>query len=176
MGLNNKGFTLVEILAAVTILSILSILTFTAFSKYGDWTRKKAYDTLAKSASTAAEQYVMDYPTATVPAADAAKPESYEKGIKLDTLVKRGYLDNVNDPSDNSEDCKGKVVIGHIKADEDDSRALDQYMYVVHECCSAYKARYVYTVEVVKEKNKKGEETETLKPVEKVSVKDVICE
>ena len=176
MRLNNKGFTLVEILAAVTILSILSILAFTAFAKYGDWTRKKAYDTLAKSASTAAEQYVMDYPTATVKAEDATKAESYSKGVNLDTLVKRGYLDNANDPSDNSKNCTGKVVIGHIKADEDDSRALDQYMYVVHECCSAYKARYVYTVELVKEKDKKGNEVETLKPVERVSVKDVICD
>ena len=148
MKLNNKGFTLIELLAAVTILSVLTVLSFAAFTRYGAWTKKKAYDTMARSASTAAEQYVMDFPAAVVPEDEATTHESYEKGIKLKTLVDRGYLNNVNDPNNKGHDCSGKVVIGYSDADKEfNSRALDRYTYIVYICCYTYQARYTYKVD-----------------------------
>ena len=61
--LNQKGFTLIEIIGAVTILSIITVLALRAYVSYLDWSRKKAFDNMAKSASTAAEQYIMDNPS-----------------------------------------------------------------------------------------------------------------
>ena len=179
--LNNKGFTLIEILAAVTILSILTILSFAAFSVYGDWTRKKAYDTMAKSASTAAEQYVMDYTAAVVPEEEALYPESYDKGIKLKTLVDRGYLNSVSDPIDRSKECTGKVVIGYSEGSKKD-RALDKYMYVVYICCQKYSARYTYTVKTktVEDTSVPATSTDRFKEiyetVEDASKEAAICE
>ena len=49
--MNNKGFTLVEILSTIVILAILSIISVVAYTRYIDYTKKKAYDTMAISAS-----------------------------------------------------------------------------------------------------------------------------
>ena len=181
--LNNKGFTLIEILAAVTILSILTLLSFTAFAKYGDWTRKKAYDTMAKSASTAAEQYIMDFSAAVVPEDEALRAESYDRGVKLKTLVDKGYLNNVTDPKDKSKDCDGKVVIGYSRGEVSKKvKALDKYMYVVYLCCDTYKARYVYdvkyqTVEDTSEAaTSSGRFKEVYKTYETVDKEAAICD
>ncbi len=178
MKLNQKGFTLIEIIAAITILSILTILVLSAFTAYLDWTRKKAFDTMAKSASTAAEQYIMDYPHVSVPEEEAYTEDGYEKGITFEELVEHGYLSDVSDPMGGSS-CTGKVVIGYIKADANNKRALDKYMFVVHECCSNYHARYTYSYEIKnyieKDENGNKVETQRLEPVETVSKKDAIC-
>ena len=85
--LNNKGFTLIEIIGAVVILSILTLITTAAFLSYSDWSKKKALDTMARSASVAAEQYIMDFSAAVVPEDEALRAESYDRGVKLKTLV-----------------------------------------------------------------------------------------
>ena len=172
--LNNKGFTLIEIIGAVVILSILTLITTAAFLSYSDWSRKKALDTMARSASVAAEQYIMDYPHAFVPESEAKLPASYDKGIDFSTLADNGYLNDIRDPASTSHKCSGKVVIGYMEADENDSRALDQYMFVVYECCSNYKARYVFSVEKNLVRSTSGI-TEELRPISEVSLKDAIC-
>lgn len=176
--LNQKGFTLIEIIAAVTLLGILTVIALSAFVTYLDWSRKKSYDTMAKSASTAAEQYIMDFPHASVPEDEAITEEGYQSGITYEELSEAGYLSDITDPM--GGECTGKVVIGYIKAEEDNKRALDKYMFVVHECCSNYEARYIYSYELklYEEKDKNGNKVQVqrLEPVEKVSKKDVICE
>ena len=174
--LNQKGFTLVEIIGAITILTIMTVLTITAFVKYLDWSRKKSFDTMAKSASTAAEQYIMDYPHASVPEKEATDPENYKKGISFQTLADEGYLNGIQDPADPAHNCSGKVIVGFIEADEDNSRALDQYMFVVHECCSNFKARYIYTVKTYETEDRYHNIKVVRKPVEEISLKEVICE
>lgn len=175
--LDQKGFTLIEILAAVALLGILTTVALSGFVAYLDWSRKKSYDTMAKSASVAAEQYIMDYPHASVPAEEAEGEDGYRSGITYEELSTSGYLSDISDPM--GGECTGKVIIGYIKADEDNKRALDKYMFVVHECCSNYKAMYTYSYETKKyeEKDKDGNKVmvERLQPVEKVSKKSAIC-
>ena len=62
--MNKKGFTLIEILAAVTILGILSVLAIGWYTNYLEYSKKNSYKTMAKSISTAAEEDVMDNPGA----------------------------------------------------------------------------------------------------------------
>ena len=174
--LNNKGFTLIEILASVTILSILTVLSFIAFSRYGNWSKKKAYDYMAKSASTAAEQYVMDYSAAVVSSEEAMEADSYDRGIKLKTLVDKGYLNNVTDPKDKSKECAGRVVIGYSKGGivSKDIKALDKYMYVVYLCCETYKARYVYDVKYQDVENTKVPATATNRIIRKYKTYETV--
>ncbi len=217
---NKKGFTLIEMLGAVTILAILTVLVLRAYLAYLDWSRKKSFDTMGKSASTAAEQYIMSYPTASVsecyiecteacfqrgdicqgqkdesgefirdvngkikeiPESKTARIRTaYDSGISFEELVTTGYLNGIQDPAGGKANCSGKVVIGYVESDSNNKRALDKYIFTVHECCSNYKARYTYTYEKKKyiEKNEAGEkvEIERLHPVDQVTKKDVICE
>ena len=81
---NNKGFSLVELLAVLAILGILFVIGITAYSRYKVKARKQGYETMAKSASQAASEYKMDHPSATA--------------VTFDTLHKNGYLSSLNDP------------------------------------------------------------------------------
>lgn len=158
--MNKKGFTLIEILAAVTILGILSVLAVAWYTNYLDYSKQKSYDAMAKSVATAAEEYLMDNPTVAKEtiAKDTPNGKKYilknstEEGIDIKDLIKQGYLNSAIDPDNKGKECTGKVTIGLIKGET--KGALDQYMYVVDECCTNHKARYTYTIEVDRDTKK----------------------
>ena len=70
--LNNKGFSLVEILAAIAILAILMMVATQSYNTYKKQARQQAYDTMAKSTTIAATNYLME--------------NSKSKYIKFETL------------------------------------------------------------------------------------------
>ena len=170
--MNKKGFTLVEILAAITILGILSLMAIAGYTRYIDYSKNKSYKHMAKSASTAAEEYIMDHPgdavkTKKVNSSNGKKyviSNSGADGVLFETLIEEGYLSGASDPDNKGHDCKGRVTIGII--DGSSQGALDQYMYVVDQCCINYSAKYTYTIEV----NASGETT-TLEEVSKTNIK-----
>ena len=122
--MNNKGFTLIEILAAIVILAILTIASIVGYTKYIDYSRKKAYDTMAKSASEAASEYSMDYIGIT--------------SVTLKELYQEQYLEYPTDPLNNSKMCTGKVDITHISNYD----GLDTEEYDVTICCANFS--YIY--------------------------------
>ena len=167
--LNNKGFTMVELMAAIAILGILTVAAITAVTQYVAYATKKGYDTLAKSASNAAEDYIMDYPNRNVISYEFVEdglktedqvggPYAYNdkakrrkiflaaEGVTLKELVEEGYLSTRQDPANDNKKCKGRVIIAKETPEEDSNVAkLEKYSYVVYMCCSIYKARYAYT-------------------------------
>ncbi|MBP5678749.1 MAG: prepilin-type N-terminal cleavage/methylation domain-containing protein [Bacilli bacterium] len=155
--MNQKGFTMVEILATITILSILMVMAIAGYTSYADYARNRAYKVLASSAATAAEEYVMDHPGAAVETklkTESSTVQTYiikettAPGITFETLVNEGYLGNANDPSNKGSSCKGRVTIGLVKGEG--KGALDQFIYVVDECCSGFKNRYSFTFQRIK--------------------------
>ena len=122
--MNNKGFSLVELLAVVTIISIIAIIGVVAYTKNIDYTRKKAYDTMAKSAANAAAEYTMDNLGVT--------------SVTLAELTAEQYLEFPTDPASKGKACTGKVVITYVT----NTNALDTEEYDVTICCSTYKAKY----------------------------------
>ena len=170
---NDKGFTLVEILAAVTILGVLSVLVIGGYTRYVDYARKKAYKTMAKSASSAAEQYVIDNPGIAVETEEEEKDDSiiyrirnvdYAPGITFKELVEENYMNGTIDPAVRDKNCTGTVRVGLVESKQKGS--IDTYIYVVDQCCTNYSARYTYTME---KKNGK------LKTLEEVTRPSYIC-
>jgi len=126
--MNNRGFSLVEMLAVVAILGILSTVAIGAASRYQQSARQKAYDTLTESASLAAESYFMTHPGASE--------------VSFESLVEEGYLENAIDPGRSDENCDGKIVAksnGEGKASE-----LKNNNYSVSVCCQNYNYTYEY--------------------------------
>lgn len=125
---NNKGFTLIEILAAVTILGIISTIAVVAVSKYIDKSRNEAYDTMEKTLCDAAKNYVMN----------EGLDSSVENGgatIDVSTLAEYKYVGALLDPADKSKSCDGQIVVKLLnKAASADS--LNDYTYDVTINCT----------------------------------------
>ena len=125
---NNKGFSLVELLAVIAILGILFGLGIQAYSTYKEKAKKQGYDTMAKSATEAMEEYKMDHPSAS--------------SMNFDTLYNSGYLSSIADPGDKGNSCTGTVTVSTIEGTA--ARELDQNEYVVSICCTNYNYTYSF--------------------------------
>ena len=130
MNLNKKGFSLVELLAAIVILGIMITLATVAYSRYRQHAKQQAYDTLAKTASEAAAQYTMD------------NPEKQIWRVSFERLYEGEYMSSLSDPGKKNKQCKGDVVLRTIK--EETIGSLDTKEYTVHVCCKNYNYTYVF--------------------------------
>ena len=125
--INNKGFSLVELLAAIAILAILMVVATQAYNVYKRKAKVQAYDTMAKSAKDAAENYLIDNPN--------TKRVSFEK------LIEGEYIDTIADPGKQSQNCSGKVI---IEKNDNSGDTLDANNYVVNICCKKYNYTYYF--------------------------------
>jgi len=164
-----QGFTLVEILAAVTILGIISTLAVAGYTRYIDYSKNKAYDAMAKSVSVAAEEYIMTNPSAAIDAIEETSEdgtikylinEEETEKISIKDLIEEGYLNDASDPDNKGTNCKGNVSIGLVSFEEKGS--LDHYIYTVDICCTNHKQRTMYTLKNKDNKLTSVEEKESI--------------
>ena len=122
---NNKGFTLIEILATIVILGILSVAAVVGYSKYLQNARQKAYDVMAKSATDATAEYSMEHTGVSM--------------VTFSELTKGDYLEYPSDPSNKANACTGIVTIAHNNGNV---YSLDEDEYFVTICCANYSYSY----------------------------------
>ena len=127
MKLDKKGFTFVEILAAIVIVGILMSISIVGVSKYKENAKNKDYEALAKSSYSAMEEYVMAHP--------------YESKASLETLTEDNLLSNRQDPGSPDKECSGSV---EIEESSGGNGTLDSGKYTVYLCCATYKKKYTY--------------------------------
>lgn len=87
---NKKGFTLVELLAVLTLLAVLALIVYPAVEDYVISSRDKGNQTQVQNIISATKNWEADNPTQ-IP--DLG--ESYT--LKLGTLLDGGYIDDVID-------------------------------------------------------------------------------
>ena len=126
---NRSGFTMIELLATITILGILMAVAIGAVSWILDLNEKRYYSTLEKNVALAAESYYADY------RASLPKAVGQSRKLLLKTLVEQKYLPDVLDYG--KGDCTASsesyvVVTKYSKKD---------YLYNVYFDCPAYKTR-----------------------------------
>ena len=134
MKLNNKGFTLVEVLAVVAILAILSGVAISAVTKYQEKARQEAYEAMHSTAYAAAQNYIQARSSVIPTASDTP---SY-KEIKIETLLDEGFMKDFKDPAQDSTDCAKQGSYVRITKQEGSGSKLSSYTYVVHIECSQY--------------------------------------
>ena len=115
---NNKGFTLVELLATITILGILSGIAIVSVSWILSSAKKNYYKSLRGTIVSSAKSYFGDH-RALLPTG-----KNTSRIISIDYLVNSKYLNAVKDSS-GKKDCEGKVRITRT--------SVDTYEYVVED-------------------------------------------
>ena len=136
--MNNKGFSMIELLGVIVIIGLLAGLAIPAVTKYIGKTRDRAYDNIYESAYAAAQEKYMH---------DLEDAESIEYEIVRD-LYNQGYMDEPIDPS-NKGICDGKVFIT-----EDESTEVSEYTFKVQLDCTN-ECREYYSGKKSKDNGKK---------------------
>ena len=120
-----KGFTLIEILAAITILGILTGIAIVSVTKIIENGKKEHYDTAEENLSLAGQSYVQQN-RAALPKAIGQK-----KKVPLSILVDNKYIQPIKDYSD--KDCDlSKSYVQVYKYSQSD------YSYVAYLECPGY--------------------------------------
>ncbi len=137
---NNKGFTLIEILAAVTILAIISTVVVVSVVRYINKSRNSVYETMEKSICDAASNYVINENLET------EVTEAGDEGITYEgkKLMADKYLEDLTDPRNKKKNCKASVNIKVLNSD-DSEMGISEYAYNVKLKCSRYSSTVDFT-------------------------------
>lgn len=130
MKLNKKGFTMIELLAAVTLLGIISGIAVVSYTRYQKKVRQDAYEAMEKSALSAAQNYIADRGII-IPEAPSTRT------IDVVTLVDTGFLNKLEDPRTKGDMCHSgsKVEVSKTKHS---GATLEEYTYIVTIKCNGY--------------------------------------
>ena len=103
-----KGFTLVEVLAVIVVLSIIAVIIFPKISNSTSKAKDKAYDVQINALKEAAKKYVVTKNTNALPS-DA----NVVSCISFSTLMMEGIIetDIIIDPRDSSKRIEGYIVV-----------------------------------------------------------------
>ena len=129
--MNNKGFTLVELLATLTILGIIMGIAIPAVYTHVGKSRQQAIDTLVKTTYEAAQ-------TKFSKEASDNNLATYQSEYTLNKLYEDGFMDKPIDPTDEKSMCEGNVKITSPNNTEN-ATSLEDYEYLVSiQCHSPY--------------------------------------
>lgn len=128
--MNNKGFSLIEMLATVVILGVLGTIAVVGTTKYINKSRKKAYIVMSQSIYEAAMncQTKGDCTTGSYGANN--------NNNNFTDLVDLGYLDELKNPISGKKHCEGIV---HIRSTPNSTSEYKKYSYEVELKCPGLK-------------------------------------
>lgn len=135
---NNKGFTLIEILAAIVILGIISAIAVPAVYKYVTKTKDFSYENMYKTVYDAVKNYRIDTNDDSV---KGDKVPTYTKN-DINEFVELNYLDSLIDPADRSKKCSAEVYV--FDCLDDDKTVLRDHVYSVQLTCSAHSSTRIF--------------------------------
>ena len=108
--MNKKGFTLIELIVVIVLLSLISLVVFPAVFKTLNTSKQMAYESQKEIVLKAAKEYYLD----NIDLLPETKEES-ETSIELKDLIKNGYIneDEIINPKNNHV-LNGKVKVSYL--------------------------------------------------------------
>lgn len=135
--MNNKGFTMVELLGVVLILGILMTTAVVGVSKYKENAERDAVEVLANTAMNSSKNYLLDYPS-----------DNTTVIVSISDLYDKQYMERPTDPKVKDKVCTGQVKI--IRTNPAASAAsIKKYRYEVKVCCTGYSKLYKFPEKTV---------------------------
>ncbi|MBQ3435813.1 MAG: type II secretion system protein [Bacilli bacterium] len=123
--MNNKGYTLIELLGTIAIIGILTYLAVAGVSKYVDKSKKETYANHEKTLKRATQNYMMDHLDST-------------GRIAASTLKDEGYLDNLEDPKSHTSCIPNTFV--DVQASQAPNSFNTSYTYTICLKCANYES------------------------------------
>ena len=123
----NKGYTLIELLAAIVIISLISFIGIVSFKTFFDHSKENYYDTLESNILIAGNDYYLDHRDK-LPTNDTASE------ISLGDLIDEKYIETIKDSEGNV--CKEGKVFSY--------RENNKYVYEVCLLCDNYQSNGPY--------------------------------
>lgn len=130
----NNGFTMIELLAVITILGILSAIAVGGLTQYLNNAKQKDFEILEKDFKAAANNYFLTH-AGELPAIGGSTTISAEK------LVAESYLDGLKDPDRNGSNCNlstSKITIKRTGSSHDFNMSLNYKVCII---CSRMRSK-----------------------------------
>lgn len=131
--MNKKGFTMIELMAAITLLGIMSTLAVVSVSKYLNKSKKTVYRDYEDTLKNATTNYFLDH-TGLLPEINDARGTK----VLATTLINEDYLENMKDPTNKSFNCNNNSYV--IVTRKDNVGFNMDLEYRVCLVCSKYKS------------------------------------
>ena len=131
--MNKKGFTMIELMAAITLLGIMLTLAVVSASKYLNKAKKTMYRDYEDTLKNATTNYFLDH-TGLLPEINDARGTK----VLATTLIDAGYLENMKDPQNDSLYCNNNSYV--IVTRKDNVGFNMDLEYKVCLVCSKYKS------------------------------------
>ena len=98
--MNNKGFTLTEVISVLVIISLILIITMRSFNQTVSLSKEDSYKIMKKNLISAAENYVKECDIKTIEC-EFSFENNNQFPVKV--LKENGYFKNLNSPIDDKD-------------------------------------------------------------------------
>lgn len=129
--MNKKGFTLVEMLATVTLLGVLVSLAVVSYTRYVKSTRQAVYNDYEETLKAASTNYFLNN-------TGMLHKKGSETKVLATTLLNQNYLEDLKDPGNKNLTCNSNSYV--IVTRKDDVGFNMDLEYQVCLVCSKYKS------------------------------------
>ncbi len=126
---NKKGFTFIELLSAIVVLSVLMTVGVVAVTRFLESSREKYYKSQEDLITLAGKQYFTDYRS------ELPKEVGAKSSVTLDTLYAKKYLDRVKDYSGKICEATNDATVNRVYAIK---TATGKYQYYTVFKCGDY--------------------------------------
>ncbi len=145
---NNKGFTLVELLAAIVIIAILGAIVVINFTGFLTSTQDKVFTTYEESMKSATIEYIID--TGDIPTSSRPTCVKLKTLTTGDTVTKSpAYLDEFTNPNSEDNCLANSFVFVEVDPENENRNKTDsqgrtdnnkKFIYKVCLSCNNYKS------------------------------------
>lgn len=129
MKINNKAFTLVEMIAVVALISILSGTAIMSVSNIVNKSKKKTYQNFEKNLKVAATNYIGKHPELVA---------TSSQKLSATKLIDEGYLETMVDPANKSSNCNKNSYVTVYQKRANGAFNIEM-SYKICLVCSSYK-------------------------------------
>ena len=110
---NKRGFTLIEVIGVITVLSLLLLITMPALTKTLKKNEKQQYNDYITNLKMATETYIVK----NIDSYPQLKDMSSEVYIEIDLLLKNGYIENIIKDPELADDEQPDHVLVTLNTD-----------------------------------------------------------